>query len=413
MLGLARRAIVLIAIPVVLVALSSCSFIPLFDVQIIDVKVNSSNQFLGVSVTFSARFDNADSYEWDFGDGSTGVGQVVTHFYNTTGIFTVVLRVTNNGSNFVFSKEVNILSSLGSATPGGDLIAYTCFDGSGVEQICVINIDGTGQQQLTFGTDDQNDPSINASGLIAYVCDLGPNFGICVINADGTGASIVTTSTNFLSNTSINDLGQIAYVCNDGSDFEICVINSDGSGFMQLTSNSTSDFSPTVIHNGIVAYQCDDEICVINIDGTGFMTLTSSPFLDVDPEMNSSNQIVYSCFQGAGASTSEVCAINADGSGFQILTSAAGFDGAPTINDFGQVVYACQSDELCRINFDGSGQAGLALTGTANSASLSNSGLVAFRCDDGDEEICIVSLSGAGLLQLTNNTTDDQQPDLQ
>ncbi|MGD8536957.1 MAG: PKD domain-containing protein, partial [Candidatus Aminicenantes bacterium] len=37
-----------------------------------------------------------DSYEWDFGDGETGMGDIASHDYATTGPFTVTLTVTDN-----------------------------------------------------------------------------------------------------------------------------------------------------------------------------------------------------------------------------------------------------------------------------------------------------------------------------
>ncbi len=36
------------------------------------------------------------SYDWDFGDGTTGAGEVVDHIYNSTGLYTVTLIVTDN-----------------------------------------------------------------------------------------------------------------------------------------------------------------------------------------------------------------------------------------------------------------------------------------------------------------------------
>jgi len=54
-----------------------------------------------VTCDASASHDNADggwivSYEWDFGDGTTASGKVVTHEYNITGSYTVTLTVTDN-----------------------------------------------------------------------------------------------------------------------------------------------------------------------------------------------------------------------------------------------------------------------------------------------------------------------------
>ncbi|HET9359727.1 MAG TPA: PKD domain-containing protein [Vicinamibacterales bacterium] len=60
---------------------------------------------LGGSVTFDAsgsRLNGAAcgpvcSYEWDFGDGTTGTGQLAQHTFQTTGVHTVTLTVTAPG----------------------------------------------------------------------------------------------------------------------------------------------------------------------------------------------------------------------------------------------------------------------------------------------------------------------------
>lgn len=44
-----------------------------------------------------------DSFEWDFGDGSSATGESVTHSYDTDGLFTVGLTVTDNDT---FSESV-------------------------------------------------------------------------------------------------------------------------------------------------------------------------------------------------------------------------------------------------------------------------------------------------------------------
>ena len=36
-------------------------------------------------------------YSWDYGDGSTGSGDEVSHTYTTEGVYTVILEVTDNG----------------------------------------------------------------------------------------------------------------------------------------------------------------------------------------------------------------------------------------------------------------------------------------------------------------------------
>jgi PKD repeat protein len=57
----------------------------------------------GTPVTFdaSASTDNVGivSYEWNFGDGTTGTGKTTTHTYTNTGPYTVTLTVEDAADN--------------------------------------------------------------------------------------------------------------------------------------------------------------------------------------------------------------------------------------------------------------------------------------------------------------------------
>ena len=56
------------------------------------------NQYIHFDASKSKDYDGyIKSYKWDFGDGSTGEGQKVTHKYLHPGNYTVVLTVTDNG----------------------------------------------------------------------------------------------------------------------------------------------------------------------------------------------------------------------------------------------------------------------------------------------------------------------------
>jgi PKD repeat protein len=52
---------------------------------------------------------NIVSYDWDFGDGATGSGVLISHTYDRAGTFQVTLVVTdNNQATGVLSKTVTI-----------------------------------------------------------------------------------------------------------------------------------------------------------------------------------------------------------------------------------------------------------------------------------------------------------------
>jgi len=74
--------------------------------------------FTGETVTFNATasYDPDGiivSYEWDFGDFTTGTGNITTHFYVDDGTYTVTLEVTDNdGLYTVFPATVTVLNRL-------------------------------------------------------------------------------------------------------------------------------------------------------------------------------------------------------------------------------------------------------------------------------------------------------------
>lgn len=76
---------------------------------------------VGVEVEFDGTSSTAPgtitSYEWDFGDGTTGSGDVVTHTYDEIGEYTVTLTVTDDGDvSGTTESSVAVYTALG--TPG-------------------------------------------------------------------------------------------------------------------------------------------------------------------------------------------------------------------------------------------------------------------------------------------------------
>ena len=55
---------------------------------------------VGEAVTFDATGStgNIESYNWDFGDGTTGVGPTVDHIYNAPATYTVGLTLVETGT---------------------------------------------------------------------------------------------------------------------------------------------------------------------------------------------------------------------------------------------------------------------------------------------------------------------------
>jgi PKD repeat protein len=73
--------------------------------------VNDSPTNLGEVTTFTTTVTAGTNviYTWDFGDGTTGSGAVVTHTYATTGEFTATVTASNGVSNMSVTTPVTVL----------------------------------------------------------------------------------------------------------------------------------------------------------------------------------------------------------------------------------------------------------------------------------------------------------------
>lgn len=62
----------------------------------------------GDTVTFTNCSDNADSYLWEFADGTTSTEANPTHVFTATGSFSVTLKATNDKSSERISKVLDL-----------------------------------------------------------------------------------------------------------------------------------------------------------------------------------------------------------------------------------------------------------------------------------------------------------------
>lgn len=163
-------------------------------------------------------------------------------------------------------------------------------DRSRNQQLYTINIDGTGEQQLTDDSSTKGYVAWSPNGnKILYSSDVTGYSQIFTIEPDGTNKQQITSDGNNYQQPNWSpDGSKIALVSipSGGNYVEIYTMNSDGTGLQRLTNSSSVDNLPNWSPDGSkLIFQSDRtgnrEIFKSNADGTGSpINLTANNAVD-------------------------------------------------------------------------------------------------------------------------------------
>ena len=133
--GQSRRvkiAVGVVSVLVLLTAIGGCTWIQNWlnpnhaPVAVITASTTSGEAPLEVSFDASQSYDpdgDQITYKWDFGDGTTGEGEVVQHGFGSAGSYTVQLQVTDGkGKSDTASKVVSV------SQPSDEVTKQQTFD---------------------------------------------------------------------------------------------------------------------------------------------------------------------------------------------------------------------------------------------------------------------------------------------
>ena len=262
-------------------------------------------------------------------------------------------------------------------------------------------------------------PSFNDSpppvGKIAFACYIQQIDQICLLNADGSGRTQLTNlkATAFYPSIS-PDGNTIFFSSRDTGNFELYSIGVDGNNLQKLTKDIGALYAPELSPAGewIIFTNHGNGLWLMKPDGSNPHPLTNKD--DIDPSWSPDGSMISFASSRAGAR--QLFVMNADGSDIRQVTNLNNMGGRNTWSPDGTRLAFYRGPQGDRniyvINIDGTGLVKLTDGGDNLGPSWSPDGnwivFTSFR--DGNNELYIIHPDGTGLTRLTNSTISDWQP---
>ena len=184
--------------------------------------------------------DEAVTWDWDFGDGTTSALENPTHTYTATGTYTVTLTITDiSGCSDTETLDITITDPLSLTMTHTDITCFGLDDGTGTATPT------TGTGPYTFLWDD---PLTQITGTAT---DLGPaTYNVVVTDATGctgTGSVTIVEPAELI----IDDITTTDELC--ASDGTITITASGGTPALEYSIDGGGAFSPSGSFTGLAA----------------------------------------------------------------------------------------------------------------------------------------------------------------
>jgi Tol biopolymer transport system component len=255
----------------------------------------------------------------------------------------------------------------------------------------------------------------SSSGKIVFACYVNQIDQICIMNADGSGRRQLTDFPSTAFYPSLSPDGQTVYFSsNQSGTFEIYSIDINGNNLQRLTNGIGSLYAPELSPDGqrIIFASNGNGLWVMNPDGSNPRAITFKD--DIDPTWSPDGSMI--AFASNRSGQRQLYVANANGKNVEQVTDLNNMGGRSSWSPDGTKLafYRGPSGDrdIYIINIDGSGMQRLTNGGDNLGPSWSPDGqwiaFTSFR--DGNNEIYIVRPDGSRETRLTNNFISDWQP---
>ena len=253
------------------------------------------------------------------------------------------------------------------------------------------------------------------AGKIAFACYIKQIDQICLMNADGTNRTQLTDFEATAFYPSISPDGNTIYFsAKQPSGFEIYSISVNGGKAKKLTNGIGSLYAPELSPNGewIIFTKNGDGLWLMRPNGDNPHRLTDRD--DIDPTWSLDGSMI--AFASSRGGARQLFVMNADGTNIRQVTSLDFMGGRSSFSPDGTKLTFYRGPagdhNIYIINIDGTGLVQLTNGGDNLGPGWSPDGnwiaFTSFR--DGNNEIYIIHPDGTGLTRLTNSPISDWQP---
>lgn len=255
----------------------------------------------------------------------------------------------------------------------------------------------------------------SSGGKIVFTCYINQIDQICIMNADGSGRRQLTSLPSTAFYPSLSPDGQTVYFSsNQSGTFEIYSVDINGNGLKRLTNGIGSLYAPEPSPDGskIIFTINGNGIWVMNTDGSNPRAITFKD--DIDPTWSLDGSMI--AFASNRSGTRQLYVASANGNNVEQVTDLNNMGGRSTWSPDGKQLafYRGPSGDrdIYVININGEGLDRLTNGGDNLGPSWSPDGewiaFTSFR--DGNNEIYIVRPNGNRETRLTNTPISDWQP---